>query len=303
MFTYVDVKAETPSEWNSNRNTADGVLEDFTSVVLRLETTNHCNFSCTFCPHSSMTRGKGFIDQPLAFSVLEQASKLGIKTLDLRNLGEPILDKRLPVFAEHAKNLGFSQIYIHTNAYRLTPDLLSVWKKSGITKVLISISPKREFTITRPGTLVDKFFTGIELLLKNSLDLDVIQFDYIRTTLSSTEEEQELFDLLKRYNTDNKINVVNLHNWGQGKTDDYYLCHRLWSSITVLQDGKVALCCLDGDGEYVLGDLNAQSLQEIVNSDQYRTIRKNHANGKFLTKCSTCDFPSKKDALITARNS
>jgi aspartyl-tRNA synthetase len=110
-----------------------------------------------------MTRGKGFIDQPLAFSVLEQASKLGIKTLDLRNLGEPILDKRLPVFAEHAKNLGFSQIYIHTNAYRLTPDLLSVWKKSGITKVLISISPKREFTITRPGTSVDKFFNEEQL--------------------------------------------------------------------------------------------------------------------------------------------
>ena len=34
---------------------------DYERVLLRMESTNHCNFKCTFCPHPQMKRKKGFM--------------------------------------------------------------------------------------------------------------------------------------------------------------------------------------------------------------------------------------------------
>jgi hypothetical protein len=41
--------------------------------------------------------------------------------------------------------------------------------------------------------------------------------------------------------------------------------------------------------------MNKTSLKELVNSEIYVNIRKNHAEGKFLAKCATCDMPKQKD--------
>ena len=36
-------------------------------------------------------------------------------------------------------------------------------------------------------------------------------------------------------------------------------------------------------------------LKDLVNNDLYVQIRKNHADGKFLSKCASCDMPKQKD--------
>jgi len=244
-----------------------------------------------------MERAKGFMPETFAYGVLKEASEMGIKKLDLRFMGEPILDKRLPKIASKARQFGFNQIYIHTNGYGLTPKLLNKWKENGITEAIISISPTREFTLTRPNKSATRFFSYMEDLLKYSIDLDIVKFDYIRTGISTPKEEEEFFNLFKKYNALDKVNNISLHNWGNGTTNKHFLCHRLWSSITVLWDGRISLCCLDSDGEYILGDLNEESLKDIVNSDLYINIRKNHTEGKFLDKCAKCDFPAQKEAM------
>lgn len=294
---YKQVKHLIPLEWNHKRNNRNGILEDFSTVVLRLESTNHCNFECTFCTYGEMEREKGFMPESFAYGVLKEANELGIKKLDLRFMGEPILDKRLPKIANKARQFGFNQIYIHTNGYGLTPKLLNKWKENGITEAIISISPTREFNLTRPNKSATRFFKYIEELLKYSDDLDIVKFDYIRSGISTPQEEEEFFNLFKKYNALDKVNNINLHNWGNGTTSKHFLCHRLWSSITVLWDGRISLCCLDSDGEYILGDLNEESLTNIVNSELYVNIRKNHAQGKFLNKCVKCDFPAQKEAI------
>ena len=294
---YKQVKHLIPLEWNHKRNNSTGVLEDFSTVVLRLESTNYCNFECIFCTYGEMERAKGFMPETFAYGVLKEASELGIKKLDLRFMGEPILDKRLPKIASKARQFGFNQIYIHTNGYGLTPKLLNKWKSGGITEAIISISPTREFSLTRPNKSANRFFKYVEELLKHPNDLDIVKFDYINSGISTPSEEEEFFNLFKKYNALDKVNNISLHNWGNGTTNKHFLCHRLWSSITVLWDGRISLCCLDSDGEYILGNLNENSLKDIVNSDQYINIRKNHAKGLFLNKCEKCDFPAQKEAI------
>ena len=109
-FTYEDVNAQYPPKWDDQNFTADGILKSFDKVLLRLESTNHCNFKCTFCPHPIMTREKGFMDENMVHRLLEEAGQMGFKMLDLRNFGEPIVDKRIADFAKHGKLNGFETI-------------------------------------------------------------------------------------------------------------------------------------------------------------------------------------------------
>ena len=288
---YQQVKIEK-QDWPYD---GQGYVTDFSDFLLRLETTNHCNFKCNFCPHSTMKRDKGFIDESLCERVIGEAAELGIHNLDLRNFGEPILDKRLSTIGKIASSNGFDHIYIHTNGMGINKSLLQQWGEAGINDVNISLSPKKEFAKSRPGTDVDKLFSQMENL-QDSEWMHILSVDYIRTGTSSEQEEKEFNDWLIKFNLRKRIEI-NLHNWalGESKNEGLGYCHRLWSSITILWDGQVPLCCLDYEGEYNLGNLHNASLKDIINSELYREVRSNHYKGKYLSKCASCDMPIKKD--------
>jgi MoaA/NifB/PqqE/SkfB family radical SAM enzyme len=299
-FEFVSVAPQIPSSWDTQRSPKTGVLTDFTNVLLRLESTNHCNFACSFCPHPTMERKKGFMTESAIRNLIDEASTLGFRMLDLRNFGEPIMDKRLASFATYAKDRGFNKIYIHTNGHLLTPKRLDDWGEGGITECNLSLSPRREFGETRPGISVEKFFKNIESLVQAKPKyLHILNVDYIRTGMSNSVEEAEFEQWLKDIGIEKRMDI-NLHNWAVGDDREHYLCHRLWSSITVLWNGDVSLCCLDYEGDYklgYLGDGNRESLLDVINSQQYVEIRKNHLAGKFLEKCASCDMPANKDHM------
>ena len=271
------------------------VMEDYARILLRMESTNHCNFKCTFCPHPKMVRTKGFMDEQIFFDTIDQAAELGFKKLDLRNFGEPILDKRLGALAKYAHDKGLDKIYIHTNGYGLSKKILDSWGEAGITDVNISLSPKREFGLSRPGTNVEKMFSCIEKAMESdSKWKHILSVDYLRTGLSTDDEEKEFFDWLEKYSLVKRIDI-DIHNWAEGAAKKHKQCHRLWTSVTVLWDGQVCLCCLDYEGEINLGNVKDTPLQEIINSELYREIRSKHINGVFLDKCSKCDMVEVKD--------
>jgi hypothetical protein len=52
-----------------------------------------------------------------------------------------------------------------------------------------------------------------------------------------------------------------------------------------MSTGKVALCCMDGEGKHVIGDVTAENALTIYNSESYRKLRQ-----EMPTRLST-DFP------------
>lgn len=270
-------------------------INDFSRLLLRIESTNNCNFKCNFCPHPKMKRSKGFMDEELFKKVIDDAANLGFIKLDLRNFGEPILDKRLADFAKYAYDKGLNKIYIHTNGYGLSQKKLDQWGEAGISDVNISLSPKREFSESRPGTNTDRLFSDLEKVMSSDSEWKhILSVDYIRTGTSSESEEEEFFQWLKDFNLTKRIDI-DLHNWAEGAAKKFRQCHRLWTSVTVLWDGRVSLCCLDYEGDVELGNANNQNLKDIINSSKYKEVRKNHIKGLFLDKCMKCDMPVMKD--------
>jgi len=71
-----------------------------------------------------------------------------------------------------------------------------------------------------------------------------------------------------------------------------YPCHNIWKELTVLSNGKVALCCMDYDGKVVVGDLTRQSIMEVWDSEEFTAIRKLHLAGRTdsIAMCRNCDI-------------
>ncbi len=67
-------------------------------------------------------------------------------------------------------------------------------------------------------------------------------------------------------------------------------CKLLWSRLVVLVDGSVALCEVDWDGEYVVGDVVIQTIAEIWNGGAIQRFRLAHLDEGYerVTPCRDC---------------
>lgn len=88
-------------------------------------------------------------------------------------------------------------------------------------------------------------------------------------------------------------------NWGgkleaQGGRHNHRLnfCERLYRYVTILVDGRVALCCFDSNGEYIIGDVRKQSISEIWHSKEFEGFRRDLFERNFdrLHLCADCDY-------------
>ena len=114
----------------------------------------------------------------------------------------------------------------------------------------------------------------------------------------------EFKDLLAfwRDKVDN-VSAEYAHNWGDQKSSGFkpvnflntirpfkYPCEMLWSSLFILWNGDVSICCVDFNGDVLLGDLKKNSIQEVWNSPKYKSYRRTHYNRRFsrIPLCSEC---------------
>ena len=87
-----------------------------------------------------------------------------------------------------------------------------------------------------------------------------------------------------------------MHNWtGAGAVNGQHgvrkPCSRLWRTLTVLANGDVALCCLDYDGQHLLGRVDAgTSLRDVWRVAAYEEIRRRHKDARQceIGLCRSC---------------
>jgi len=68
-------------------------------------------------------------------------------------------------------------------------------------------------------------------------------------------------------------------------------CHAPYNELMITRKGQVGLCCLDWKKEEVFGDLNIQSLEEVLQSEKMQSAHKKLSQGRRdLNICSHCDW-------------
>jgi sulfatase maturation enzyme AslB (radical SAM superfamily) len=107
-------------------------------VRATVEFTNHCNFSCGYCPRSLMDRPEGSMDVDFFASLVRQLQQGGCSVLKIGGLGEPVLHTAFPEMMAALRGSRMKS-FLYTNGTlfsRFAPAQICEW---NIHNVVLSI--------------------------------------------------------------------------------------------------------------------------------------------------------------------
>lgn len=264
--------------------------------TVRIETTNHCNAACTFCPRESIGRDKTFMNQELFEKIVKECAEGGCKTIHLHNFGEPLMDKQLPERVAYIKQMGIPRVKIYCNGAFLKGKMAEGLIRAGLDEIKVSIdgADAEEFNRLRIGlnhqTTVDhtREFKALRDRINPGGNPVIV------AACSQTSNKKQTAEMLKA--VVDRVDFASLHNWAGarswllGSKKIRKPCDRLWRTFTILVNGDVALCCLDYSGKQLLGNVGESSIREIWDNAIYRKLRNWHRRSKQdrIDLCKDC---------------
>lgn len=233
--------------------------------IYQLETTNYCNASCSYCPHTKMKRTFGFVSRDTVEKVYNYCKEIGQDYIALHHMGEPLLHLQIAGIISLFETGGIRTEF-STNGALLIKRGKRVLE-AGLSRLRIAVDFNYQSDIYREN-------------LKSFLKMSK-EFDTEIRLHSIVGNDLEPF---RRYNPKAILEQKKFDNWagevkGESELEPSNECYfRKYNFVVVLWDGRVVPCCEDYDGRYVLGTI-----------DGIRSIGENRAT-KMCANCSNLQF-------------
>jgi radical SAM protein with 4Fe4S-binding SPASM domain len=287
MITLDDVMAEP---WEKNFPKA-----------IQIETQSNCNSRCLYCPYSITS--KKFKNSKLTeesfLKILEELKLYEPKIVAPYLNNEPLMDKDIIIrLWQIRKILPKTFIDLATNGSLLNRELSIklIEKELRIDEIKINI----------PSTDPEKYkkITGLDY--KKTLDnirnfINLIKnkgFNGIyRIVIVSATESKEEINFWRKEGIEakiyKKISRGGIIDTGMLVKEEINGCkyNREKEWVHILSNGQVVLCCMDWNRQYILGDINEQSISEIWNSKKYSELRikiQKSVHTDFI--CNNCEW-------------
>jgi len=237
---------------------------------------------------------------------IDEVVELGARRVVLTGFGEPLLDKGLEAKIAYAKSKGL-KTYIITNASCLTVKRIQSLLYAGLDEMRVSFygMGKDTYNTVMVGLDYDKATKAITdfLTFRRATNSKCkVHLSYI--VLPENEKDVEAF---KEY-WEPKVDAIEIwypHNWVDGKKyrkkkRKKKTCGRPENGPLQIQwDGTVIPCCYDYNNNIVLGNAFDSPVMDVLNGEDYETLREQHRTGKFPSYCDQCDqLLEHEDALI-----
>ena len=274
-----------------------------------IETTLNCNAKCIMCYHGVRNLG-GTMNMDLFKKIIDDCLLLGINSVGLSVYGEPFCDKyffdRVTYLRKHNMKYGF-----YTNGYLLNErNTNRLFELGGLSKINFSVCgySKNVYETIMVGLKRDTVYKNILHFLKLKNANNNKNLTVVISTIKQLINRRDLSNFVKfwkRQKGVNKIIVADLWNRmgekpvekgekiGRMHIKDNWQspCKQLWGSVYVYWDGKVAPCCDDSDlRELIIGNVNNQTLKEVLTSEELKNLRRTHLNDKRSAQkiCGRC---------------
>lgn len=266
-----------------------------------IEITNTCNLDCHFCPKHHRKRRQLSEEE---FDLLTDRVRGKVCFLYFHLMGEPLLHPLLPQFVTIAREKGFKtvltsngtllhramalldtlpykiQLSLHSHESNARGELseymdqvmrfstqaagkgicmvLRLWNQGGMDRENEEVMRLIEKYVPKPWK---ERPDGFRLCDNLYLEFDR-KFEWPggggRAASDDSDGKQE--------ESDGKLEA------SPSKSKQEYFCKALIKQIGVLSDGSLVPCCLDHDGDVILGNLFHQSLEEILASPRAQAL-------------------------------
>ena len=270
-----------------------------------LEITNLCNRSCSFCPGTRRRPGSLSVKD---FRLLAHKLRPYSDYLYLHVMGEPLTHPKLAEILSAAADIGF-HVILTTNGTLLPQKQEVLLCAPALHKVSISL---HSFEANEIGGF-ESYLTGCTdfgrcaaekgiLVCYRLWNLDGAEtvglheqndaiLQQLRTVFPEPwQENSRGFRLADRV----YLEYGERFDWPDLAAPDRGAagtCHGLRDQLAVLCDGSVVPCCLDHDGDLVLGNLFRQELDEILASPTAEAILDGfRRREKVMPLCRRCGY-------------
>jgi len=256
----------------------------FKLTTVGIETNNTCNLRCLHCAtNREMKREKGYMEFDTFARIIDFNPE--IKRVYLTNWGEPLLHPKIIEMVQYA-NIRRKQTAITTNGTTLDLFLSRELLNSGLDIIKFSVDGDRET------------FQNVRGFSYETVEANILQFIKLRnkmkkktwveiSMLISDETIPEIGSFLKKWRE--HADFVNLQpKFFSIKRGTYSLCRDLWRILVILWTGEVVPCCVDFDGELVIGDARKENLQKLFKSQAMKDFRKKHIKNELPGLCKNC---------------
>jgi MoaA/NifB/PqqE/SkfB family radical SAM enzyme len=200
--------------------------------------------------------------------------------------GEPLLHPQFPELTSQLKR--FKQVQLATNGDKLTPENRNAILEN-VTFLSISL---HDFKLPKETTWLSFLHEARENGLETQVSIVETDLPKRWASLFSKEWLKHV-DRIRIYEEHSKNGFGSLH---KKEPLGMVVCHKPFEDMVVYWDGKVGLCNHDWNNLTPMGDLNKQSIMEVWQNIEYKTVRLLHENNKrcFVATCEYCDFQSNK---------
>jgi radical SAM protein with 4Fe4S-binding SPASM domain len=271
---------------------------------VQIEPTNLCNLRCITCPGARTRFPKGYMDMGLFQKIVSEASEIGVKRIHLYLRGEAMLHPKIFEMISFIKSKGLA-VHLVTNGTTLTPERSAVLLNTGVNSAdQLTISfighSKASHEATMVGVDHDLVVRNIiELVrLRKELGVNGPVIETIFNAPPETQHEAEDFLRFWRGKVDHaRLGEISIE-FREYKTEGVNAvtrdrpCNGIYERLLVAWNGQVPQCNGDFDGEWILGDLNRDSITEIWNCERLQAVRRIHQDRQFekLPMCLHCDM-------------
>jgi len=256
-----------------------------------IETLAKCNAACTFCPYPSLERiGTKMPDELIERLIDEMATFRHPFYFSPFKVNEPLLDKRLIPICEYFNEkapLGWLRIF--TNGSPLT--LERAQEIAGLQRVVHLWVSLNEY---RPAEYKALMGLDFERTARNLDTLHKTRFPHpvVLSCVGYPNEDfrRYCFERWPRFQSTalGKSAWIDFTDAQATEVPDT-ACSRWWE-LSITATGKVAMCCMDGEAKYAIGDVTQQTLLEVYNSPHWRAKRDLASRKAADDPCNRCTY-------------
>lgn len=275
-------------------------------IAITIENSTYCGADCLTCIRKKMSNANRNMPGDLFYKIIDEIiawNKGEVGALSFVGTGDPLLDPGFISKVKYVKEHSNLKIHLTNTCHQLKGDILeAVCNYVDSVKVSHYGVSKETFNLVHGGIPYNETVSNIENLLKRNDRPRVTM-----TFLMIQENKDEKDEWIKKWEPlCDSVDVWTPHNWGgnycksEGK-GSIKTCNRPGKDFQIHVDGKVSVCCLDVCEDLVVGDLNNEGWDEILNGEPLKRIIEFHKNGKFKECgiCANCDLLyDRSDALI-----
>lgn len=267
-----------------------------------IEITNTCNLNCDFCPKHH--RPKRQLSEG-EFDLLTEKVRRKVCFLYFHLMGEPLLHPLLPQFIMMAREKGFKTVLTSngTLLHRCMELLDTLPHKIQLSLHSHESNERGELAeymeeVMQFSTQAARKGTCVVLRLWNQGGRDRENEEVMRLIEQHVpkpwRERPDGFrlsdNLYLEFDRKFQWPDAGKERVGEDGQKAQLYCKALTKQIGILSDGSLVPCCLDHDGDVILGNLFRQSLEEILSSPRALAMTeafKHHAASEKL--CQNCE--------------